>query len=306
MLKVDHLRKVFASVVAVDDVSFEIQPGEIFGLLGPNGAGKTTTIRIILNILEADGGTVSYRGMPFSDAVRNSVGYLPEERGLYRKSKLLDTILYFGELRGLKRSTAKSEALRWLERFSLLDYRDRKVEELSKGNQQKVQFITAIIHDPPLLILDEPFSGLDPVNQILFKDIFQEVKQAGKAIVFSTHQMDQAERLSDALCLINKGRVVLDGTVRDVKKRYGTNSAHVEFEGDGSFMNSLSGVRRAIMYENAAELELEPDAHTQQILAAMNGKVELRKFEIVEPSLQSIFIQIVGAPEKSPAQEVAR
>ncbi|HUI64471.1 MAG TPA: ATP-binding cassette domain-containing protein [Bacteroidota bacterium] len=306
MLKVDHLRKVFASVVAVDDVSFEIQPGEIFGLLGPNGAGKTTTIRIILNILEADSGTVSYRGMPFSDAVRNGVGYLPEERGLYRKSKLLDTILYFGELRGLKRSTAKSEALRWLERFSLLEYRERKVEELSKGNQQKVQFITAIIHDPPLLILDEPFSGLDPVNQILFKDIFQEVKQAGKAIVFSTHQMDQAERLSDALCLINKGRVVLDGSVRDVKKRYGTNTAQVEFDGDGSFMNSLPGVRRAIMYENAAELELEPDAHTQQILAAINGKVELRKFEILEPSLQSIFIQIVGTPEKSPAPEVAR
>jgi ABC-2 type transport system ATP-binding protein len=308
MLKVDRLRKVFASVVAVDDVSFEVLPGQIFGLLGPNGAGKTTTIRMILNILEQDGGTVSYEGKPFTDVVRNRVGYLPEERGLYRKSKLLDTILYFGELRGMKRSAARAEALRWLERFSLLEYRERKVEELSKGNQQKVQFITAIIHDPPLLILDEPFSGLDPVNQILFKDIFQEVKQAGKAVVFSTHQMDQAERLSDTLCLINKGRVVLDGTVRDVKRRYGTNSVHVEFDGDGAFMSSLPGVHRTIMYENAAELELEPGARMQQILSAMNGKVELRKFELLEPSLQSIFIQIVGTPEKSPApaQEAIR
>lgn len=307
VLAARDLRKEFATVVAVDGVSFEIQAGEIFGLLGPNGAGKTTTIRIILNILEPDAGTVTFDGRPFSPEMRDRIGYLPEERGLYRKSRLLDTILYFAELRGMKRAIARSEALRWLERAGLSAYRDRKVEELSKGNQQKVQFIVSIIHNPALVVLDEPFSGLDPVNQILLMDIFQEMKQAGKAIVFSTHQMDQAEKLSDALCLINHGKVVLGGTVRDVKKRYGSNSVHVEFDGDGGFMKSLPGVRRAILYENAAELDLAPDARTQDLLGAMNTRVELRKFELLEPSLQSIFIQTVGGAEGVPAagREVA-
>ena len=294
MLKVTDLRKEFAAVIAVDGVSFEAGNGEVFGLIGPNGAGKTTTIRMILNILVPDGGTVTYDGKDFSDEVRNHVGYLPEERGLYRKSKLLDTIMYFAGLRGMKRAHAKAEALRWLTRFSLEAFRDRKVEELSKGNQQKVQFICAIIHDPSTVILDEPFSGLDPVNQIVFKDIFHELRGAGKTVIFSTHQMDQAERLSDTLCLINRGRVVLGGSVRDVKRRYGTNSVRVEFSGDGGFMSTLPGVRRALLYGNAAELELETGAKTQTLLGAMNGKVDITKFELVEPSLQSIFIQSVG------------
>ncbi|HEX7571467.1 MAG TPA: DUF4162 domain-containing protein, partial [Bacteroidota bacterium] len=173
-------------------------------------------------------------------------------------------------------------------------YRDRKVEELSKGNQQKVQFVCAIIHDPSIVILDEPFSGLDPVNQIVFKDIFHELRAAGKTVIFSTHQMDQAERLSDTLCLINRGRVILGGTVRDVKRRYGTNSLHVEFSGDGAFMSALPGVRRALLYANAAELELETGASIQTMIGAMNGKIDITKFELVEPSLQSIFIQTVG------------
>jgi ABC-2 type transport system ATP-binding protein len=249
---------------------------------------------MILNILVPDGGTVSYDGKDFSDEVRNHVGYLPEERGLYRKSKLLDTIVYFAGLRGMKRANAKTEALRWLTRFSLEAFRDRKVEELSKGNQQKVQFICAIIHDPSTVILDEPFSGLDPVNQIVFKDIFHELRGSGKTVIFSTHQMDQAERLSDTLCLINRGRVVLGGSVRDVKRRYGTNSVRVEFSGDGGFMSTLPGVRRALLYGNAAELELETGAETRTLLGAMNGKVDITRFELVEPSLQSIFIQTVG------------
>jgi len=294
MLSVTGLRKEFASVVAVDGVSFEAGNGEVFGLLGPNGAGKTTTIRMILNILVPDGGTVTYDGKGFSEDVRDRIGYLPEERGLYRKSRLLDTIIYFAGLRGMKRAAAKAEAMRWLTRFSLEGYRDRKVEELSKGNQQKVQFLCAIIHDPSIVILDEPFSGLDPVNQIVFKDIFQEMRAGGKTVVFSTHQMDQAERLSDAICLIDRGRVVLRGTVRDIKKGYGTNSLHVEFAGDGAFMSGLPGVRRALLYGNAAELELDPGAKIQALIGAMNGRVDISKFELVEPSLQSIFIQTVG------------
>jgi ABC-2 type transport system ATP-binding protein len=297
MLKVSELRKEFANVVAVDGVSFEVQRGEVFGLLGPNGAGKTTTIRIVLNILQPDGGEVTYDGAQFSEAVRNIVGYLPEERGLYRKQKLFDTILYFAELRGMHLGTARGEASRWLERFDLLAYKSARVEELSKGNQQKVQFIISIIHDPALVILDEPFTGLDPVNQILLKDILLELRQRGKAIIFSTHQMDQAERLSDTLCLINRGRVVLGGAVRDVKKRYGKNSVHLEFSGDGSFMKDLPGVRRANVYRNTAELELSDHVKAQELLPQVISKVELRKFELVEPSLQSIFIDVVGVPE---------
>src|SRR5512143_203701 len=296
MLSVQHMRKTFATVVAVDDVSFEVRRGEIFGLIGPNGAGKTTTIRAVLNILLPDSGTITFDGRPFSDSTRNMVGYLPEERGLYRKSRLLDTILYFSDLRGMPRADAKREAMRWLERFGLADRANRKVEELSRGNQQKVQFVTSVLHNPPLLILDEPFTGLDPVNQILFQEVFQEFKQEGRAIIFSTHQMDQAERLSDSLCLINQGRVVLGGSVREVKQQYGANTIHIEFEGDGDFLRSVPGVRRAIVYANAAEIDLAPDASVPALIRAVNDRVNLRKLELREPSLQSIFLQVVGAP----------
>jgi len=303
MLKVRNLRKEFSTVLAVDDVSFEVRRGEVFGLLGPNGAGKTTTIRMVLNILQADGGEITYDDRHFGDHTRDIVGYLPEERGLYKKSKLLDTILYFAGLRGMHHGKAKAEAYRWLKRFALLEHAGRKVEELSKGNQQKVQFITAVIHDPVLVVLDEPFSGLDPVNQILLKNILLELKQQGKAVIFSTHQMDQAEKLSDTLCLINRGRVVLGGTVRDVKKSYGKNSLHVEFDGDGAFMENLPGVQRAIMYENSAELELGPSVKPRELLPLLNAKVELRKFELLEPSLNSIFILVVGgAGESTPGK----
>jgi ABC-2 type transport system ATP-binding protein len=230
--------------------------------------------------------------------VRNKVGYLPEERGLYRKSKLLETILYFAGLRGMSRSAARPKALELLRRVGLEANADRKVEELSKGNQQKVQFITAIIHDPSLVILDEPFSGLDPVNQILFKDILLELKQQNKAVIFSTHQMDQAEKLSDTLCLINRGKVVLQGTVRDIKKQYGKNSIHLEFDGNGEFLRGLPGVRSAQLYEHSAELGLERDARVQSILAHAAARLELRKFELLEPSLESIFLESVGMPGK--------
>jgi ABC-2 type transport system ATP-binding protein len=294
MLNVSNLRKDFSTIRAVDGVSFSLQRGEILGLIGRNGAGKTTTIRCVLNIYQPDLGEITFDGKTFSDETRNIIGYLPEERGLYKKSKLLDTILYFAELRGMLASKAKNETLQWLKRFELLPWKDKKVEELSKGNQQKVQFITSIIHDPQLVVLDEPFSGLDPVNQILFKDIFLELKQRGKAVIFSTHQMDQAERLSDEICLINHGRVVLSGSIGDVKKRYGTNSVHIEFDGDGTFLRRLHGVKAATLYPNAAELQLEGGFNHQQLLPDIISNVVLKKFELREPSLQSIFIQTVG------------
>jgi ABC-2 type transport system ATP-binding protein len=299
MLKVANLRKVFDTVVAVDNVSLDVRRGELFGLLGPNGAGKTTTIRTVLNILQPDSGTITFDGKPFTPEMWNTIGYLPEERGLYRKSKIINTILYFASLKGLQAAQARPLAFYWLDRFGLKDVAYRKVEELSKGNQQKVQLVISVLHNPQLLILDEPFTGLDPVNQILLKDILHELRQKNIAIIFSTHQMDQVEKMCDTICLINKGKQVLSGELYAIKSRYGTNSIRLEFEGDGEFLKGLPSIRRADVYQNYAELELNDVSKTAELLSAVNGRLALRKFEIVEPSLNSIFINAVGGPEKT-------
>ncbi len=303
MLKVSNLRKEFSTVVAVDGVSLEARRGEILGLIGPNGAGKTTTIRMILNIIQPDSGTITFDGKPFNEGIRNLLGYLPEERGLYRKNKLLNAILYFASLKGIETAEAKRRAYKWLERFDLLNNYQSKVEELSKGNQQKVQFIISILHDPQLVILDEPFSGLDPVNQIILKDILLELKQQGKAVIFSTHQMEQAEKLSDEICLINRGKMVLEGSVKEIKQRFGKNSVHLEYEGNGSFLKDLPFVRQSTVYENYAELVLTDSIQSHEILEALSSKLEIRKFEYVEPSLNSIFIEVVGVPEANTQPE---
>ena len=298
MLKVKNLRKEYDNVVAVDDVSLEVNHGELFGLLGPNGAGKTTTIRTVLNIIQPDSGEITFNGKPFTKEMWNRIGYLPEERGLYRKSKIINTILYFASLKGYSAKQAKPLAYYWLERFGLKNEGHRKIDELSKGNQQKVQLIISILHSPELLILDEPFTGLDPVNQILLKDILLELRQKNVAIVFSTHQMEQVEKMCDNICLINKGKPVLSGELHEIKKRYGTNSIHLEYEGDGEFLKNFNFIRRADIYQNYAELELTDISKSSELLASLNGRISLRKFEIVEPSLNSIFINIVGGPDK--------
>lgn len=303
MLSVSHLRKEYSRVVAVDDVSLQVQRGEILGLLGPNGAGKTTTIRAILHIIPPDSGTITFDGKPFDETIWDKVGYLPEERGLYRKNKLLNTIVYFASLKNIDRSTAKRRAYQWLERFDLLPYHDAKVEELSKGNQQKVQFIISILHNPELVVLDEPFSGLDPVNQITLKDIFLELKKQNKAVIFSTHQMDQAEKLSETICLIDRGKVVLDGKLNDVKNRFGRKAVHLEFSGDGAFLPSLPSVRSAIVYENYAELELDDSLQTSLLLRQLSQRLEIRKFEFIQPSLHSIFLELVGSNGKKTKDE---
>jgi ABC-2 type transport system ATP-binding protein len=297
MLKITNLRKEYDNVVAVDGVSLEVKRGELFGLLGPNGAGKTTTIRTVLNIIQPDSGEITFNGKPFTKEMWNGIGYLPEERGLYRKSKIINTILYFASLKGISAKEAKPLVFYWLDRFGLKHEGHRKIEELSKGNQQKVQLILSILHRPQLLILDEPFTGLDPVNQILLKDILLELRQQNTAIVFSTHQMEQVEKMCDNICLINKGKPVLSGELYEIKKRYGTNSIHLEYEGDGEFLKSFSFIRRADVYQNYAELELTDISRSSELLASINGKLSLRKFEIVEPSLNSIFINVVGGPE---------
>lgn len=303
MLKAEHLIKHFTNVRAVDDISLEVRRGSVFGLIGPNGAGKSTTIRMLLNIIKPDSGTILYDGKPFDVSIQNAIGYLPEERGLYKKNGVFDTIVYFAVLRGIDPKTAKKKGMEWLERFNLQSYAKRKVEELSKGNQQKVQFITAILHDPELIVLDEPFSGLDPVNQIVLKDIFSELKQKGKAIIFSTHQMESAEKLSDEICLINHGKVVLEGAVPKVKQQFGSNTVRLEYTGNGSFLAKLPFVSKSTIYENYAELMLNDGVTSQEILKAISSKVELRKFEYVEPSLNSIFLEVVGSSVEQVEQE---
>jgi ABC-2 type transport system ATP-binding protein len=298
MLKIINLKKEYDAVVAVDGVSLEVKRGELFGLLGPNGAGKTTIIRTVLNIIQPDSGEITFNGKPFTNEIWNIVGYLPEERGLYRKSKIINAILYFSALKGVPAKQAKPLAYYWLERFGLKNEGHRKIEELSKGNQQKVQIIISILHSPQLLILDEPFTGLDPVNQILLKDILLELRQKNVAIVFSTHQMEQVEKMCDNICLINKGKQVLSGELHEIKKRYGTNSVHLEYEGDGEFLKDFSFVHRANVYQNYAELELTDISKSTELLVSLNGKLLLRKYEIIEPSLNSIFINVVGGPQE--------
>ncbi len=275
-----------------------VKRGEILGLLGPNGAGKTTTIRTILNIIQPDSGSIMFDGKEFSDAVRNRIGYLPEERGLYRKSTTINSILYFASLRGVAVQEGRRRAYDLLRRFDLLEYYNRKVEELSKGNQQKVQFINAVIHEPDLIILDEPFSGLDPINQIVLNDILMEMKRNGRAIIFSTHQMDQAEKLCDTICLIDRGRVILDGDLAAVRRKYGKESMQLGFVGNGEFLKELPGIRSVYLYENYAELVLTDGSSSSMVLNEIAGRsdiFELKKFELAQPSLNAIFLDLVGA-----------
>lgn len=294
MLKVENLRKTFSNVVAVDGVSFEVNRGEIFGLLGPNGAGKTTTIRMILDIIKPDYGVIKFDGKEINDEIKSKIGYLPEERGLYRKTKVLETILYFAQLKGIEKKASLDRAKYWLKRFGLIDRMNSKIEELSKGNQQKVQIIISILHDPDLVILDEPFAGLDPVNQELLKEILLELKDKGKAIIFSTHQMDQVEKLCDSICLINKGKPVLSGSLVEVKSKFGKNAIHIEFEGNSEDLKYLTGTKKIDIYPNYAEITLEDGVNPSDILKELIKYVNLKRFEVKEPSLHSIFIDVVS------------
>jgi ABC-2 type transport system ATP-binding protein len=295
VLTATHLHKEFASTVAVDEVSFTVRPGQIFGLIGPNGAGKSTTIRMIMDILEPDSGSIEIDGRPAAAVVRGISGYLPEERGLYRKSGVSRVIDYFAALKGLPRREARLAAAPWLERFGLAGRAERNVEELSKGNQQKLQFIIAVLHRPRLLVLDELFSGLDPVNQELMKDALLELRQDNRAIVFSTHMMEHAEMLCDDLVLIDRGRVVLSGPPGEIKRRHGRNAVHVEFDGDGALLQRLPGVRAARISGRFAELDLAEGADTNALLADMLPHLQVARFARVEPSLHAIFIETVGA-----------
>ena len=300
VLHADHLQKRFSAVHAVDDLSLHAEGGEIFGLLGPNGAGKSTTIRMIVDIIRPDSGTIRFDGRPFDDAVRNALGYLPEERGLYQKAGVMETIVHFGRLKGLDRATAERRAAEWLDRFDLSGRATRKVEELSKGNQQKVQIIIALLHDPRILILDEPTSGLDPVNQEIFRDILLRERAAGKIILYSTHQLDLAERMCDRIALIDKGRVVLHGTVDEVRRERGENRVAIDFTGDGAFLRDLPGVVAVEFVTEGAVVTLTPEGRVDDLLPALAGRIAgvgiaLTRIERIRPTLNDIFLATVRA-----------
>jgi ABC-2 type transport system ATP-binding protein len=305
-VRVDHVTKRFAGHTAVHDLSLEVPAGGIFGLLGPNGAGKSTTIRMMMNIITPDEGTISQFGTPGTGRdLSHRVGYLPEERGLYKKMKVLDHLIFLGEIRELPRPEARRRALAWLERLGLSDWNLRKVEDLSKGMQQKVQFIGALIHDPELVILDEPFSGLDPVNSKVMKDVVVEIARSGRTVLFSTHQMDQAEKMCDRVAIIARGEKVLDGTLTEIKAAGGKRNIALAFHRDAAQAARVLEDRRMVarVEDNGAtaEAELAPGAGPDELLSALVASgAGISRFEVVEPSLESIFISKVGIEAARP------
>ena len=288
------VRKTFGDHRAVDDIDLEVPQGVVFGLLGPNGAGKSTTIRMIMDIIRPDSGEVLVLGEKPSSRVKGRIGFLPEERGLYRKMKVLEVLEFQGSIKGAKPADARREGAAWLERLGLSDWKDRKVEELSKGMQQKAQIAAAMLGKPSLLILDEPFAGMDPVNQNMFKDLLLELNRSGVTIVFSTHQMDTAEKICHAIVLIHRGRVVLSGGLGEVKGRFGRNSVAFEVDGDASFLHAMPGVVQVDDYGRSVELRLAPGTDPQALLRAAVERVRVLRFEVVAPTLHTIFLEQVG------------
>jgi ABC-2 type transport system ATP-binding protein len=293
-ISLENVTKSYDGVTAVDGVSLQVREGAILGLLGPNGAGKTSTIRMIMNILVPDEGSIRVFGQTVGDQTRHSIGYLPEERGLYPRMKVLDVIVFLGSLRGLSEAEARKRGREWLERFDLSEWADKKVQELSKGMQQKVQFICAVLHKPQLMILDEPFSGLDPVNADTVESTILEKRGQGSTIVLSTHRMEQVEKMCDSICLIDKGHKVLDGDLRTIKRSYGKNTVRIEFDGPDSFLThpAIESMKR---FASGAEAKLKPGGDAQEVLkGALAAGARIHRFELLEPSLNEIFIEKTG------------
>ena len=291
MLELNNLIKQYDGIKAVDNIELKIEKGDIFGFLGPNGAGKTTTIRMIMGIIEPDSGTILFNQKNISENGRGKFGYLPEDRGLYQKQKLEETINYFASLRGLSKKKAIDQTHYWLERFDLYKQRNRKIEELSKGNQQKIQFILSLIHDPSLLILDEPFTGLDPLNQVLLKEIIQEKSKEGKTILFSTHQMEQVERICNNICLINKGKIILNGKLEDIRKANSKNYVNVQYRGELD-IEKIKLFFKSIKF-NKSNFSGELAKPSTEMLQWLSHSVHVELFEMQTPTLEQIFIDSI-------------
>lgn len=297
--------KRFGELRAVDGISAAIPKGSIYGFLGPNGAGKTTTIRMIMNILRPDSGAITILGRPMEERTKRLIGYLPEERGLYKKMTVQGVLAFLGGIQGLERPTLERSIAHWLELVGLSGWAGRKVEELSKGMQQKIQFVATVLHDPELLILDEPFSGLDPVGLEVIRDLMLRMRAAGKTVIFSTHMMEQAERLCDAILLINRGRKVLDGPLDTILARGLSNVVALRVEGDASFIPSLPQVQRVEVVERRLEVTLEEGADSQELLRALVDRVRVTAFEEKTPTLHEIFIEAVGGATEDAEQTMS-
>jgi ABC-2 type transport system ATP-binding protein len=298
-LVVDHLTKRFGTVTALDDLAFEVAPGQVFGFLGANGAGKTTTMRITLGVLEPDSGRVTWRGTESHRLPRSTWGYLPEERGLYPRMRVLDQLVFFAGLQGLPVDRARREAQAWLRRFRAEDLADRRAEQLSKGNQQKVQFIAAVLHDPPVLLMDEPFTGLDPVNVMLLREAFLELRDRGRTVVFSTHQMEVAEALCESVAIVDRGRMVVGGPLREVRRATGRRMIRIAVEGDHRlpWLAGVPGARVIKPGVDRSTVELDVGVEPDVVLAAaVAAGARVRHFEVADPSLEQIFIDFVGRP----------
>jgi len=291
----EEVTKAFGDFVAVDSLSLKAFAGRIYGLLGPNGAGKTTTIRMIVNITMPDSGRIQLFGERPTPSLQDRLGYLPEERGLYRKMKVADQLRFFARLKDVPANQIEKKIDRWLDRLKISEWKEKKASELSKGMQQKVQFLSAILHEPDLLILDEPFSGLDPVNLELLKEIVLELKGAGKTIIFSTHQMEVAERICDDICLINRSRKVLEGRLREIKRSFGRNAVSVRLEGSDGRLDESALVSKVRKHSDEIEVLLAPGVSAQELLRELvNSGALVTKFELIEPSLKDIFIETVS------------
>jgi len=291
-VEVNHIVKSYEDKAVVNDLSFSVTQGEIFGLIGPNGAGKTTTIRMMMDIIKPDSGDVTILGEKLSEPTKNKLGYMPEERGLYRKLRVIDSIIYLASLKGMDRHSAKERANELLNQTDMLPHQGKKIEELSRGMGQIIQFLVTIVHDPELVILDEPFSGLDPVNTELLKRMFVDLRNQGKAVILSTHQMNEIEELCDRILMINHGRSVLYGNLAEIKSRYRSNSVLLEFEGE---LGEVPGVTGKRTHKGYVELVLDGKTTPQQLLERLvsTGMV-INRFEVATPPLNEIFLRVVG------------
>jgi ABC-2 type transport system ATP-binding protein len=301
-LIIDSVSKRFGDVQALDDISLEIKPCEVFGFLGANGAGKTTAMRVVLDILRPDSGSVAWNGKPNTEVSRNTWGYLPEERGLYAKMNVLEQLVFFAKLHGVKPRRAEAEARAWLERFRIPEYADRRAEQLSKGNQQKIQFIAAILHDPEVLLMDEPFTGLDPINVAMLKEAFLEMRDAGKTLLFSTHQMEQVEELCQSIAILDRGRIIVGGSVREVRRSTGRQVVRLAVAGDPDidWLGTLDGVHVTRRGQDYTEAEVVGGKDPESVLkAALARNCTILHFEIADPSLEEIFIEHVGQIDQS-------
>jgi ABC-2 type transport system ATP-binding protein len=297
VVEIHEVTKTFGVFTAVDNLSLEVPGGTVYGFIGPNGSGKTTTLRMIMRILHPDRGLIRVLGEQSTDAASNRVGYLPEERGLYRQMKVRDLLRFYAELKGCRHSKPFIDS--WLERMGLTDWANKKVQALSKGMTQKVQFIATVVTKPELVLLDEPFSGLDPVNTDVFRQAILDLKGEGATVIFSTHDMSVAERMCDSIFMIYKGRKVLDGTLASIQETYGSDTVRVRMEGNGVSWDGLPGVSKVVNFGRTQELRLERGADSQRVLTALMARGTVRHFEISHPSLHDIFVRI-AAPSDGP------